>query len=236
MGLDVRTLVVAGLVSTLVTPPVFAQDRKDTSSPVITAAPVYRPPLRGAPGGRVGGGTRGTGHEPAFVLSAMAPEHTGLTVTEQPTLYWFISAPTSHPIEITIVDPAASEPLVEMRLDPPVTSGVHAVSLAERGVRLASGVVYQWYVAVVPDDARRSKDILAGGAVERVEPPADVAAAVKRASRSELPALFAGAGLWYDAISTLGDLIAAAPNDRALVEQRAALLRQAGLPELKTSR
>ena len=46
-----------------------ASDNKATAS-----APVYKPPLRGAPGGRVGGGTRGTGRE-AFILSVLAPAH-----------------------------------------------------------------------------------------------------------------------------------------------------------------
>ena len=62
-------------------PPAAATpDAKATAS-----APVYKPPLRGAPGGRVGGGTRGTGRE-AFILSVLAPAHTGLTSSEQPVL------------------------------------------------------------------------------------------------------------------------------------------------------
>src|SRR5437867_13335867 len=52
------------------------------------SAPVYKPPLRGAPGGRVGGGTRGTQERDIFVLSVLAPDHTGLTTREQPSLFW----------------------------------------------------------------------------------------------------------------------------------------------------
>jgi len=66
-------------------------EEKKAAQPAV-AAPSYQPPLRGAPGGRVGGGTRGTGRE-TFVLSVLAPDHTGLTVSEQPALYWFISNP-----------------------------------------------------------------------------------------------------------------------------------------------
>src|SRR5256712_11072634 len=43
------------------------KQKKATSTMV---APVYRPPLRGAPGGRLGGGTRRRGQ--AIVLSALA--------------------------------------------------------------------------------------------------------------------------------------------------------------------
>lgn len=235
MGTKPSLLIATALVAALVAAPVSAQDKKDGSTTVATAAPVYKPPLRGAPGGRVGGGTRGTGRDAAFVLSAMAPDHTGLTMSEQPTLYWFISAPTSYPVEITIVDPQATQPLLELTLERGVKAGMHSLRLADHGVRLNPGVVYQWYVAVVPDGSRRSRDILAGGAIERVDPDADAAARIKAATGRDLPAVFAGAGLWYDAIASLGELIAAAPDDRAVVEQRAALLRQAGLPEVKTS-
>ncbi len=37
--------------------------------------PVYNPPKRGAPAGRVGGGTRGGTQRDVFVLSVLAPDH-----------------------------------------------------------------------------------------------------------------------------------------------------------------
>jgi hypothetical protein len=196
------------------------------------SAVVYKPPLRGAPGGRVGGGTRGTGRE-AFVLSVLAPNHTGLTSSEQPTLYWFISHPSSYPVELTLVDPSKTDSLIEVRLEPPVAAGVHRLRLGDHNVRLAPGTAYQWFVAVVPDGGRRAKDILAGGMIERVASPSDLADKLARASKAEVPALYAEAGLWYDAIATLGELLEQAPNDGALMEQRSALLRQIGLPDIK---
>lgn len=189
----------------------------------------YKPPMRGAPGGRVGGGTRGTGRE-AFILSVLAPNHTGLTTRDQPVLYWFISSPSSMPVELTLVDPQKADPLVELQIKPPISQGVHRVRVADHGVRLEPGVSYQWYVAVVPDTGRRSKDILAGGSIERVAPPDGLAARLAQASKAEQPSVYAGAGLWYDALASLGDLIDEAPGDRALLDRRSALLRQVGLP------
>lgn len=194
-----------------------------------TTVSEYKPPMRGAPGGRVGGGTRGTGRE-AFILSVLAPNHVGLTMSAQPVLYWFISGPSSLPVELTLVDPQKTEPLVELQIKPPVTQGVHRVRLADHGIRLEPGVSYQWYVAVVPDTGRRSKDILAGGAIERVAPPDGLAARLAQASKADQPSVYAGASLWYDALAALGDLIEEAPRDRGLVERRSALLQQVGLP------
>lgn len=159
-----------------------------------------------------------------------APNHTGLTTSPQPVLYWFISSPSSLPVELTLVDPQKTDPLVELHIKPPISPGVHRVRLADHGVRLEPGIAYQWYVAVVPDTGRRSKDILAGGAIERVAPPDDLAAKLAQASKADQPSVYAGASLWYDALAALGELIDEAPGNWALREQRSALLQQVGLP------
>ena len=196
-----------------------------------SAVPVYKPPLRGAPGGRVGGGTRGTGRE-LFVLTVLAPDHTGLTVEEQPTLYWYLSSRTPYPVEITVMDPRATQPLLEQRIPPPVEAGLHRIRLADHNARLGSGVSYRWFAAVVPDPARRSRDILAGGTIERIERSEELTAKLARASKTELPFVYADAGLWYDAFTAISSLIEAAPDNAELKKQRAALMTQVGLPEV----
>jgi Domain of Unknown Function (DUF928) len=191
-------------------------------------APVYNPPKRGAPGGRVGGGTRGIQRE-VFVLSVLAPDHSGFTTNEQPSLYWFISNATSLPVELTVMDPQGVQPILETRLPAPVTPGVHRIRLSDYNVHLAPGAAYRWFVAVVPDADRRSKDIMAGGAIERVEMPEELKAKVAKAAKSDLPSLYGEAGLWYDTVAAISELIDAAPQDQALHKQRTALLSQVGL-------
>ena len=193
-------------------------------------APVYKPPPRGMPGGRVGGGTRGTRERDIFVLSVLAPDHTGLTTKEQPSLFWFISAQTALPVELTIVDPAAVQPILETRLSAPVERGVHRVRLAEHGVRLRPSVAYQWSITVVPDPARRSRDILASGTIERVEADAELKQQLPGARVENLAAVYAQAGIWYDALEAISDVIESAPEDATLRRYRAELLAQAGLP------
>ena len=63
----------------------------------------YKPPKRGAPGGREGAGTRGLQTLPT--LAILTPkDHTGLTVQEQPVLYWYLSQETQHPVDIILTD------------------------------------------------------------------------------------------------------------------------------------
>jgi hypothetical protein len=206
--------------------------QKRESQRQTASAPVYKPPLRGTPGGRVGGGMRGTQGRDIFVLSVLTPEHTGRTTKEQPCLFWFISSPTALPVDLTIVDPNAVEPVVQTRLAAPIKHGVHRVRLADYGVRLSRGIAYQWSVTVVPDAGRRSRDILSSGMIERVDADEKLTQKLSAAGKEDRGAVYAQEGIWYDALEAISDWVDAAPDDPTPRRNRAALLMQARLPEL----
>jgi hypothetical protein len=67
---------------------------------VPTGMLVYQPPGRSATRSRIGGGTQAAAGGMLREL-VLAPDHTGLTREEQPTLYWYIPQATTHPIEFT---------------------------------------------------------------------------------------------------------------------------------------
>jgi uncharacterized protein DUF928 len=193
----------------------------------------YNAPLRGAPATRVGGGTRSAATK-SIQLSVLAPSDTGYTTRDKPTIYWYVSETLQKPVELTIISneslEAASKPAFEVTLRPPVARGVHAVSLEQYGVVLKPGVEYQWFVALVSDAAQRSNDVIAGGTIKRVA-ETDSMRSLKQASAASRPALYASAGIWYDAIDELSRMISAQPENRDLRVQRAALLEQVGLTE-----
>lgn len=205
--------------------------RVDATAPISQKMPVYIPPLRGAPATRVGGASRGTAEE-SIILRVLAPDHTGLTIRTQPSLYWYLSKPVTSRLEFTLIDGEAIRPLAEIRLEAPDSPGTQRIELSEYGVNLESGVEYQWFVALVPDSGQRSNDILAGGTIKRIQPPSALTDKIERASGQQLTYVFAAEGLWYDAIAVVSDLISASPNDGALHAQRAALLEQVGLEDV----
>ncbi len=192
--------------------------------------PVYKPSQRGAPGGRVGGSTRGIGMMP--ILSALAPDHTGLTVHEQPSLYWYLAGTTTYPVELTISEERAIQPLLETRMSAPIQPGVQRVRLADFGVRLSPGVPYRWFIALVVDPDSRSRDNIAGGMIERIALSRALRAKLDGAGKTKAASIYAEAGLWYDALTAISDLIDAAPNDLALQRQRTSLLTQVGLQDI----
>ena len=204
-------------------------DQKKVSTADNT--PVYKPPLRGSPGGRVGGGTRGVSLEAPVSLSVLVPDHVGITLQSQPHLYWFISRKTTHPVEFTITEKDAVKPVLEVRLKPLENAGIQRIGLADHGVQLQRNVPYKWFVAVVTDPARRSRDILSGGMIELQPASADLAAKLRQTPEAKKPFVLAEEGIWYDALAGVSDRIAASPKDLALRKQRAALLEQVGLNE-----
>ncbi len=194
--------------------------------------PVYTPPQRGAPARRVGGSSRGADEALPNVM-LLVPDHVGLTVSETPALYWYLSKPTSVRVEVTLIDGKGETPLVEYSVTNAKGPEVHRIDLAERKVHLKPDVEYQWSIAVVPNPNERSGDVMAGGALKRVAMPKAIEARrAAGASKDELARLYAAEGIWYDAIALYSELIVERPKDKALREQRAALLEQVGLKEV----
>lgn len=203
----------------------------DNTAPISTLRPVYKPPLRGAPAGRIGGGTRGATERESFSLLVLAPDHVGYTTKDQPCLYWYISKTTSYPIELTITERKAVMPLVETLLKGPEGGGIQRVCLAEYKVQLRPNVPYKWFVTLVTDSDHRAKDIMAGGIIELVSPPDTLVSRLTGLERDRATLIYAEEGFWYDALGAISGMIDASPKDPQLRKQRAYLLEQVGLAE-----
>ena len=182
--------------------------------------PEYNPPARGAPGGRVGGGSRGLRVLP---LAALAPDHTGLTISAQPALYYFLPSASGVRVAVRLASDPNAQPLLEKDFAPPARSGIQRLELKALGVTLAPGVEYRWTVS----DARTSST----GMIRRVEPAGDLARKLNGmpGGRSRYT-LLAREGVWYDALDEVSR--AADSNAPAAGRHRAALLEQIGLKDI----
>jgi hypothetical protein len=181
-------------------------------------ATAYKPPLRGAPGGRVGGASRSASvpRVPLPVIELLAPaDHTGVTARADPTLYFLVSRPAPWPLQFTISAPMQPAPVVDVTIPSPTAAGLQAISTGSYRVRLQPGVVYTWSVSVVLDRRAWSRNIVASATI--LYDPAGASTAASAAA-------LAGSGQWYDAI-------AAAMEEHAQGRPGplAALMRQAGV-------
>jgi hypothetical protein len=159
----------------------------------------------------------------------LAPDHVGLTVQEQPLLFWYLSRESSYPIELTVIGEESITPLLEETLEPPVGPGMHELNLRDHDIHLDADAGYRWFVSIVPDPERRSRDILAGGAIERVGFSQAEKAEYVRLSPRDKAIRYAAAGFWYDAVQSVMEMRGAEPEGEAAREMRQALMRQVDL-------
>ncbi len=124
---------------------------------------------------------------------------------------------------VTAVDAIA--PALRVREAGPRARGIHSFSLAEHGLSLEPGQLYQWSVALVRNSGARSMDVVSISTIERVPATPGV---------SNTPAALAGAGLFYDSLAAIDELLESNANAQAqrFSEMRASLLEQVSLSEV----
>ncbi|HLZ33364.1 MAG TPA: DUF928 domain-containing protein [Nitrospira sp.] len=213
--------------------PLLVADAKDAQA---VKAIAYQPPRKGAPapGLRRGGGTRGM-NQSVPVISLLAPEHVGLTVSEQPVLYWFTPTRQDQTFEFTLIGETAEAPAVETKLSSPTQPGIHQIKLSDYKVKLSPGERYNWSVALIVDAEERSANIVAKGAIERIERNKLEQPLPATINDADAPKQYAEAGIWYDAVMAISNQIQSNPADADLRQMRASLLQQAGLTEVAES-
>jgi hypothetical protein len=230
-------LIVCILASSLALTSIHAQDG-------AAAAPKrsllkYTPPKSATGGARIDGdgGSRGPDVKLPSIY-VLAPNGIGQTTSEHPSLYWFQSgpAPKSIParIEITVVDPKKSKPLLKVGSaladGKDGGAGIHRLPLAKNKVTLDPGVTYKWTVALVPDPANRSQDVIASGTLLRLAPSKELSAALSSPG-ADKASVYAQNGMWYDALDALTERIDSDPKSGTARAERAELLGQVGLKD-----
>ncbi len=194
--------------------------------------PVYKPPKGiGAPGGRVGGGTRGDDSS-VLKLFALVPDHLGLTIQEQPTLYWYLSNQTSKSLVLTVNHEDLVTPVLEITLADSLTPGIHSVSLRDHHIKLDLDKEYRWYVGLVVDVDYPSRNIVAGGRIKRILPPESLLSQLRKAEPNEVTAVYSESGLWYDAFDSISDLIVRRPGNHDYHKGRTYLLKQVDIRDI----
>jgi len=192
--------------------------------------PLYTPPKKLTPRARVGGDVRGTdGTEPE--IKALVPDHVGLTIKETPLVNWFVSKSTSYEVIVTLRDDRSPRAFQEKSIPPPKQPGIYTINFKELGFMLEPNVQYRWFVSVIRDPNQHSNNPVAGGVIERCEFNACMVELkpVLTCANDEDVLGNAHAGLWYDAMGCLCNLIDADPKNDKLRRLRARLLKDVGL-------
>lgn len=155
-------------------------------------------------------------------LQAMVPDRVGLTVQRSPVLYFYLSHVTSLPMRFTLRNSRNVAPVVDVLLKSPSSPGIQALRLDEYNIVLEEDVQYRWFVSLIMDADSPSRDIVAGGVIERIDPRLVDYYGNTCDRESVLRA--EKAGLWIDAFACVNELIEGNPEDPSLRDLRDELL------------
>jgi len=203
----------------------------DWRQPVPQQVSENKPKDLGAPDGRIGG-DRQSQH--TVTLFALVPNHLGLTIQEQPTLYWYLSKPVPNLVVLTVTvhDQKQVEPILETVLKVVPKEGIHSASLQDFNIRLDLDREYRWCVKLAVDTENPSRNVMAGGRILRTVPHESLLQQLRNAEPEHLTAIYSEAGFWYDALASISDLIGSNLNDRSPPKGEKPLLEQVDLMEV----
>ncbi|MEO8326319.1 MAG: DUF928 domain-containing protein [Nitrospirota bacterium] len=231
---------ITGTMPEVISPQTHLEDSRTSAShspesSSLENALFYHAPDLPSPATRVVVNESQPGQEPLY-LAVLSPDHIGLTMFEQPALFWFIAYPTSQPVDVTITDESHTQRLLDVRMLPPIQPGIHKVDLRDYGIRLQLNMTYQW--KIVLQGLNPGESHTTSGWIMRVPPPANVATLANLPSINATPTKpLLEAGLWYDAIWALSERLHTDPADTQALIQRANLFEQVGLlPPAKQDR
>ncbi|NJN59383.1 MAG: DUF928 domain-containing protein [Leptolyngbyaceae cyanobacterium SL_5_9] len=193
----------------------------------------FNSPSLGAPGNREAGASRSA---PCAAsdrgLVALLPEtNLGLTTQAYPTFFAYLPPTTATTAEFILYHEGTDELVYSTSFEITGDSGIASIQLPEQAgqMPLEVGESYYWYFTIVCNPADRSADMTVQGGIQRVAPDSNLLSQVEAAQPQEIPVIYAAAGIWHEALSTLVDLNRANPNDPTVSADLDELLGSVGL-------
>lgn len=158
----------------------------------------------------------------------------GLTTADHPTFWFYVPypAPTSSAltIEFVLLDSADNYVYKTLLTASETLPGIVQVSLPAT-VALQVEQSYHWYFLVYCD---AEQPVFTEGWIRRVAPVPTLTRQLAQATPQQQAALCAANGIWYEALTTLGELRRTAPEDRAIAADWSNLLQSVGLETIAT--
>ena len=168
-------------------------------------------------------------------LTALLPSsQLGVTVAEYPALVVYMpvlgTEPSTIPVEF-VLETQSGEEVYKATFQTSQMSGIVTLSLPNTAglSPLKIGEDYYWHFSVICNENERSQDLVVGGVVRRVELNSNLKEQLSLASAKEQAELYAAAGIWQDAVSTLVQLRRDNPKDLELAADWEKLLKAVDL-------
>lgn len=214
------------------------------------------PPDRDAPGNRGQGAGRGCGADSQKIM-ALVPEYQqslpqggsitkvwGTTFAERPTFWFDVPYEKGAIVSLEFVLQDNSRPakdLYRTAVIPPDTPGIISIRLPNTVLPLEADKLYQWFfkarlqcAANQPTAKAQITKEQVTGWIQRINPSPDLATQLNQATPQQRAMLYTQNSIWFDALTTLGELRLANLQDASLAKNWNNLLQAAGLEKVAT--
>lgn len=200
------------------------------------------------PGRRSGGGRRDDCPTVPLPLTAIVPQTEdttqnppipivgGVTAAERPTFWFYVPYALNAELtaEFILQDETGAEIYQLSSTDFPSSEqvpGIISIALPTTVPPLEIGKVYEWYFKV---NCGEEVPIYTSGGIERIALDNALSQQLANALPQEQALLYQENEIWYDAITTLGNLSRSNPSDRAIADEWNRLLQTLGIAEILT--
>ncbi|MEG3919027.1 DUF928 domain-containing protein [Microcoleus sp. POL10_C6] len=229
-ALAMTVLAIAVTLPSLLTP------MQAVPAPMLLSQNVnFTPPDVTAPDNRQGGTHRGCKLRDGLFITPLIPEsNIGLTLTESPTFFVYVSQPAAQ-VEFILLNADESEVVYETTLKND-KAGIVGVSLSEKDKtkNIEVGKRYVWSFALACDPLERSGDYIVKGWMQRIEPQANLKNDLANPDPMAKVIAYAKNGIWYETLATLAEMRRRAPDDSRLTAEWTQLLQSQGLESIAT--
>lgn len=157
-----------------------------------------------------------------------------LTTAENPTFYFYLpqTAKPIHSLEFILRDNDSVAPLYRKSFQPVGKAGIVSVTIPAQQALLKTGKAYTWTFSMICDPRNRDQDLFLRGRIERVQDE-NLSEQIQETKQPlDQAVIYATAGFWENALSTLANLRRQRPNDPEVNKYWTDLLNSVGLEEV----
>ncbi|MBD2202496.1 DUF928 domain-containing protein [Calothrix sp. FACHB-1219] len=171
---------------------------------------------------------------PAALIALLPENFYGTTVSERPTILVYVPVSNAEAAVFSLKDEAGNTQY-QMTIPVAQTAGVIAVKLPADAPALAVGKNYHWFLAIKVDGQLSPSTPYVDGWIQRIQPSAELAAAMQQEDALKRATALGHHGVWYDCVETLAALHSAQPTDVNLRKQWEELLSSVSLKDIVTA-
>jgi len=160
-------------------------------------------------------------------LTALIPEsQLGLTTVSNPTLFFYVPQTSAPELELVVQNENQQE-VYTQKYKPSNKAGIISIRLPVNS--LAVNKQYKWKLSVICNPTDKSQNKVVAGLVERRLPDSQLVKKLQRATGQERAILYAAAGIWHDALTTVAQMRYLLPNNQTLASDWEELLTTTGV-------